>query len=50
MGDYFCGWYFRCQSEDVIPAVHRAGAARSRSTKVMAPVGQAGRQSPSPSQ
>ena len=31
MGDYFCGWYFRCQSEEktlaVIPAVHRAGAA-----------------------
>ncbi len=29
MGNYFCGWYYRCQSENhtlaVIPSVHRAG-------------------------
>ena len=29
MGNYFCGWYYRCQSEKhtmaVIPSIHRAG-------------------------
>ena len=43
MGDYFCGWYFRCQSEEktlaVIPAVHRAGAARSCSIRLITDAG-----------
>lgn len=32
MGSYFCGWYFRCQSERqtlaVIPSVHRTGESK----------------------
>ena len=32
MGNYFCGWYFRCQSEQqtlaVIPSVHQTKASR----------------------
>ena len=43
MGDFFCGWYFRCQSETctlaVIPAVHGSGRNRSCSIQLIAPGG-----------
>ncbi|MGN0995049.1 MAG: hypothetical protein ACI4PD_07965, partial [Butyricicoccus sp.] len=39
MRDYFCGWYFRCQSDSqtlaVIPAIHRTREARSCSVQVI---------------
>ena len=39
MGNYFCGWYFRCQSGSqtlaVIPAVHRSGTGQSCSIQLI---------------
>ncbi len=39
MGDYFCGWYFRCQSDSqtlaVIPAVHKSGTEQSCSIQLI---------------
>lgn len=39
MGDYFCGWYFRCQCDSqtlaVIPAVHKSGAEQSCSIQLI---------------
>ncbi len=39
MRNYFCGWYFRCQSDvqtlAVIPTVHRAGQAQSCSIQLI---------------
>ncbi len=36
---YFCGWYFRCQSESqtiaLIPAVHIADGKRSGSIQII---------------
>lgn len=39
MGNYFCGWYCRCQTEDhtlaVIPSIHRAGKNKYCSIQVI---------------
>ena len=39
MGDYFCGWYFKCQSDAqtlaVIPAVHRTNGEKSCSIQLI---------------
>lgn len=39
MNDYFCGWYFKCQSDGatvaVIPASHRTGCERSNSIQII---------------
>lgn len=39
MNDYFCGWYFKCQSDGktvaVIPATHRTGGERSNSIQII---------------
>lgn len=39
MHDFFCGWYFRCQSDSktlaLIPAFHRSGAERSCSIQLI---------------
>ena len=41
MGNYFCGWYYRCQSEKhtlaVIPSIHRAGAEKYCSIQLLTP-------------
>lgn len=41
MRDYFCGWYFKCQSETqtlaVIPAFHRTGDEESCSIQLITP-------------
>lgn len=43
MRDYFCGWYFRCQSEKqtlaVIPAIHMSGRRRSASIQLISDTG-----------
>ena len=40
MRDYFCGWYFRCQSDSqtlaVIPAAHQSGKEQSCSIQLIA--------------
>ena len=39
MRDYFCGWYFKCQSQihtlAMIPAIHRRGNQRSASLQII---------------
>ena len=41
--EYFCGWYFRCQSADqtiaFIPAIHKTGGRKSCSVQVITPEG-----------
>lgn len=43
MNDYFCGWYFKCQSEEhtlaLIPAVHTSGGERSCSIQLISDTG-----------
>ena len=43
MGDYFCGWYFKCQSAQqtlaLIPAEHSHRGQRSYSLQLIAPSG-----------
>lgn len=43
MKDYFCGWYFRCQSEDhtvaLIPAIHMTGGVGSGSIQFISDEG-----------
>ena len=44
MDDFFCGWYYKCQSGDetlaVIPALHRSGGAASYSIQLLTGDGQ----------
>lgn len=43
MNNYFCGWYFKCQSKDqtvaVIPAIHTAKGVRSGSIQIISDAG-----------
>lgn len=43
MDDFFCGWYFRCQSEThtlaLIPAIHKAKGRRSGSLQIISDTG-----------
>lgn len=43
MRDYFCGWYFKCQSEDhtlaIIPALHKTGGTTSSSIQIISDEG-----------
>lgn len=39
MRNYFCGWYFKCQSDDqtlaVIPAIHKSGKKKTCSIQII---------------